>query len=61
VLLKTGLDNKKEFLEAINTSGKSLNLLINDILDLAKVDAGKMAFEKHPSKFEINKCNTTFF
>jgi PAS domain S-box-containing protein len=54
VLLKTELGSQqKEFLEAINTSGKSLNLLINDILDLAKVDAGKMTFEKHPT--EIRK------
>ena len=54
VLLKTELNlQQKEFLDAINTSGKSLNLLINDILDLAKVDAGKMTFEKHP--IEIRK------
>jgi signal transduction histidine kinase len=54
VLLKTELGlQQKEFVEAINTSGKSLNLLVNDILDLAKVDAGKMTFEKHP--IEIRK------
>ena len=54
VLLKTELGvQQKEFLKAIKTSGKSLNLLINDILDLAKVDAGKMSFEKEP--FEIRK------
>ena len=58
VLLKTELGSQqKEFLEAINTSGKSLNLLINDILDLAKVDAGKMTFEKHP--IEIRKSIST--
>jgi signal transduction histidine kinase len=34
-VIETGLD-LQQFLEAINTSGKSLNLLINDILDLAK-------------------------
>ena len=52
VLLKTKLDvEQKEFLQAIKTSGKSLNLLIDDILDLAKVDTGKMTFEKQP--FEI--------
>lgn len=54
VLLKTNLDDEQsEYVEAIKTSGKSLNLLINDILDLAKVDAGRMTFDKHP--FEILK------
>ena len=58
VLLKTELDvEQKEFLQAINTSGKSLNLLIDDILDLAKVDTGKMTFETQP--FEIRKTITS--
>lgn len=47
VVLKTDLSPKqKEYLEAIKTSGDALIVLINDILDLAKVDAGKMLFEK---------------
>ena len=54
VLLKTELGvQQQEFLQAIKTSSKSLNLLINDILDLATVDTGKMTFEKQP--FEIRK------
>ena len=54
VLLKTELGvQHKEFLQAIKISSKSLNLLIHDILDLAKVDTGKMTFEKQP--FEIHK------
>ena len=54
VLLKTKLDEEqKEFIQAIKTSGTSLNQLINDILDLSKVDAGRMKFEKQP--FEIKK------
>ena len=47
VLLKTDLTAKqKEYLTAIKISGDSLIVLINDILDLAKVDAGKMIFEQ---------------
>jgi PAS domain S-box-containing protein len=47
VLLKTGLtDKQREYLTAIKISGDALTVLINDILDLAKVDAGKMIFEK---------------
>jgi signal transduction histidine kinase len=46
VALKTDLTAKqREYLTAIKTSGDSLIVLINDILDLAKVDAGKITFE----------------
>jgi PAS domain S-box-containing protein len=49
VLLKTGLsDKQREYLTAIKLSGDTLIVLINDILDLAKVDAGKMTFEQIP-------------
>ncbi len=51
VLLKTELTSKqKEYLTAIKLSGDALIVLINDILDLAKVDAGKMIFEQVPFK-----------
>jgi len=53
VVLKTELTSKqKEYLNAIKTSGDALVVLINDILDLAKVDAGKMTFEKIPFKIK---------
>ncbi|MCX6259496.1 MAG: ATP-binding protein, partial [Bacteroidia bacterium] len=51
VLIKTDLTVKqKEYLTAIKMSGDALIVLINDILDLAKVDAGKMIFEQIPFK-----------
>jgi signal transduction histidine kinase/DNA-binding response OmpR family regulator len=51
VLLKTELtDKQREYLTAIKLSGDTLIVLINDILDLAKVDAGKMTFEQIPFK-----------
>lgn len=53
VMLKTELsDKQKEYLTAIKLSGDALIVLINDILDLAKVDAGKMVFEKTPFKLK---------
>ena len=53
VVLKTDLSSKqREYLSAIQMSGDALILLINDILDLAKVDAGKMVFEKVPFKLQ---------
>lgn len=55
VVLKTDLNSKqKEYLSAIKTSGDSLIILINDILDLAKVDAGKMTFEQKPFKLDAS-------
>jgi len=51
VLFKTDLNSKqREYLDAIKISGDTLIVLINDILDLAKVDAGKMTFEYLPFK-----------
>src|SRR5581483_2965487 len=55
VVLKTDLSVKqKEYLTAIKISGDALIVLINDILDLAKVDAGKMTFESIPFKLAVS-------
>ena len=55
VLLKTDITpRQKEYLTAIKLSGDSLIVLINDILDLAKVDAGKMVFQQIPFKLAIS-------
>jgi len=55
VLLKTDLSAKqKEYLTAIKMSGDALIVLINDILDLAKVDAGKMIFEQTRFKLALS-------
>ena len=55
VLLKSDLSVKQmEYLSAIKLSGDALIVLINDILDLAKVDAGKMSFEQIPFRMELS-------
>ena len=55
VLLKTDIVPKqKEYLDAIKVSSDGLLVLINDILDLAKTDAGKMIFEEKPFKIEFS-------
>ncbi|MGV8945607.1 MAG: PAS domain S-box protein [Lutibacter sp.] len=55
VVLKTELTAKqKEYLNAIKISGDALIVLINDILDLSKVDAGKMVFEQIPFKMSVS-------
>lgn len=49
LLQKTNPDNKqKDYLNAIHTAGNSLMAIINDILDLSKIDAGKFIIEKKP-------------
>jgi PAS domain S-box-containing protein len=53
VVLKTELTPKqREYVQAIKISGDALIVLINDILDLAKVEAGKMSFEEIPFRLE---------
>lgn len=55
VVLKTELTAKqREYLMAIKMSGDALIVLINDILDLAKVDAGKMIFEQSPFRMALS-------
>jgi signal transduction histidine kinase/CheY-like chemotaxis protein len=55
VVLKTDLTEKqKEYINAIKTSGDALIVLINDILDLAKVDSGKMTFEQTPFRLSTS-------
>ncbi|MBS4061118.1 MAG: response regulator [Bacteroidetes bacterium] len=55
VLLRTDLTAKqKEYMTAIKLSGDALIVLINDILDLAKVEAGKMVFEKIPFRLSLS-------
>ncbi len=45
-LQKTNLNNQqKSFLEAVNSAGEQLLVVINDILDISKIQAGKLHIE----------------
>lgn len=41
-------DEEKDFVQTIKSSGENLLVIINDILDISKIDAGQMEFESHP-------------
>ncbi len=45
---------QKEYLDTIRTSGESLLILLNDLLDLSKVEAGKL--EIHATEFSVRDC-----
>ncbi|AFZ46070.1 multi-sensor hybrid histidine kinase [Cyanobacterium stanieri PCC 7202] len=45
---------QKDYVKTINQSGSLLLTIINDILDLAKIEAGKIELEKKP--FNLHQC-----
>ncbi len=61
VMLKSNLTEKqREYLKAIKVSGDGLIVLINDILDFEKVNAGKISFEKKPFKMGTSISSMLF-
>ncbi len=55
LLLETALTREQRgYVETIYSCGNSLLAILNDILDLAKIDAGKLELVKEP--FELRRC-----
>jgi PAS domain S-box-containing protein len=54
LLSNTALDERqRRFVEACQSSGKSLLALINDILDFSKIEAGKLELDEH--EFDLDQ------
>ncbi len=55
LLQQTNLDTQQhEMVEIIRASGDALLALLNNLLDLSKIEAGKLTLEEHP--FELRAC-----
>ena len=53
ILLNTGLSEEQlKFLQSIKVCSDNLLVIINDILDLSKIEAGKMSFESVPFRIQ---------
>lgn len=53
LLLKTQISKEQEeYLQAVHIAGNNLTTMINDVLDLAKIEAGKIEFDAKP--FSVN-------
>ncbi len=49
LLLKKSLDEEqRDYVETIKSSGENLLRIINDVLDISKIESGAMVFEKSP-------------
>jgi PAS domain S-box-containing protein len=49
ILIKRDLDpQEREYIEIIKSSGENLLRIINDILDISKIEADMIVFEEHP-------------
>jgi PAS domain S-box-containing protein len=55
LLLETPLsDEQREYAKIIENSGDSLLVIINDVLDYSKIEAGQLELEDHP--FDVREC-----
>ncbi|HVJ57663.1 MAG TPA: ATP-binding protein, partial [Terrimicrobiaceae bacterium] len=60
LLLQTRLDpEQREYVETIKTSGKALLSIINDVLDLSKIESGRMTVQRTPFRLSELVANTT--
>jgi signal transduction histidine kinase len=51
-------EDQKDYAETIHKSGNALLLIINDILDLSKMESGKMELLEEPFELEISVAET---
>ena len=60
LMLNTSLsDKQRKYLEAIVSSSQTLMVVINDILDLSKVEAGKLSFKSAPFNIQATLSQLT--